>query len=501
MTKLRAHRIALVLVGVAAAHLWFIAFDDRLPRDLSFAYNDLEPAGAALVAGRWEFFFDILAQPAGWLNVSLAVVFEVLGRSPRLFRLFDVGWLMLLLGSSVRIARSLGGERAALSTVLLLAGMPLAVVLARLSWIHLPEAALLTAAAAVAVRDPELTRWRSLLGVAALTGAALLLRPSALVWAVGLCPLLFRAPWRRLAILVAVLAVSALPALGDLAPYLAGKLEVRERYAEQVEPLWVQLDVLVGLWTGVPAVIGAGLWLRSRPSPAPLGFLAVWALGPVAVWAVFRAGLENFLVLAPALALAGGLGLARHRHGVLLSALGAGLLWTVQFVPTGPAEAIWGRLPGTTPGWYRESLLDLYRPWSGYGAGEVRDLLDATCPSAEPRRCLVVVEDGLFHPDPEDPGRLGLFLMHEDRVDLRIAHQDRGPLPGAAAVVRFACAGRTAGEPVDLPDLRVVWSRDVGQDCTVAWWVPGGRLVRPDSLPAPHPGRLSAPRELQAPER
>jgi hypothetical protein len=333
------------------------------------------------------------------------------------------------------------------------------------------------------LRDPELDRrrtWALGIGCAAL---ALSLRPSAAVWVLALVPIVRGASRRRLFVAAVVLGVATVPALGEVGPYLSGKLAIRENYAARVAPLGQQLLTLIGPWVGLPALAGTALWIRSRPVHPARWTLSAWLVGPFVAWAVFRAGLENFVVLAPALAIAGGLGLATGRRGLLLAGLGFALLTGVQVVPTDTAETVWERLPGTTPGWYRESLGDQFRPWSGYGAREFPRLLDAVCPTQAEHRCLVAAEQGLFSPDTEDPGRLGLLLLGERRVDLRVVSQERAPLPGAAAVVRFECPGDSDVRRVQLPGLGVVWSRDVGQDCTVSWLVPGGQAVRPEALP------------------
>lgn len=476
-------RTLLVIAVLVSAQLRFVWLDDRLPRDLSFTWRILESCLVALSEGRWDQIPRLLGETAGWLNLAVAGLFQLTGPSPGLFRALDGLWLAVVLGATASTARTLGGPRAGLGAVLLLGGTPLVVVLARLTWVHIPETALLTLALAALVRDPALAQRRTwLLGLVP-AGLAIALRPSALVWAAALMPLIGAAPRRRRLGAVGLLVLCALPAVSELAPYLEGKFAIRESYAARVAPLHQQLITLIGPWVGVPAVTGAALWAWTRPTHRVLWTLGAWTLGPIAAWAVFRTGLENFVVLAPALAIAGGVGLASGRRGLLAASVGFALLTGVQVVPPPVAEAVWGRLPGTTPGWYRESLGDQFRPWSGYGATELPQLLDAVCPTSAARRCLVAVERGLFHPDSEDPGRLGLLLLDEQRLDLHPVGQRDRLLPGAAAVVRFDCPGLPETRQVQLPGLAPVWSRDVGQGCTVTWLVPGGQAVRPGSLP------------------
>ncbi len=476
-------RTWLVVALLVAAQLRFVWLDDRLPRDLSFTWRLLESCLTVLREGRWDQVPRLLGETAGWLNLAVAALFQATGPDPRLFRALDLAWLGLIAGGTASVGKTLGGPRAGLAAVLLLGGLPLVVVLARLTWVHVPETALLVTALAGLVRDPDLAQRRTwALGIGA-AGLAVALRPSAAVWVLALAPLIARAPRRRLLAAAVVLAVCAVPAASEVGPYLSGKLAIREAYAARVAPLPHQLATLVGPWAGLPAVAGAWLWLRRRPQGPVRWTLLAWTAGPFAAWALFRAGLENFVVLAPALAIAGGLGLATGRRGLVAAGLGFALLTGVQVAPTATAERIWSRLPGTSPGWWRESLGDQFRPWSGYGARELPALLDAVCPTREPRRCLVATERGLFHPDTEDPGRLGLLLLDERRVDLRVASQEPGPLPGAAAVVRFDCPGLPPVPPVALPNLGEVWARDVGQDCRVQWLVPGGRAFRPEALP------------------
>jgi hypothetical protein len=482
MTRLD-RRAWLVVLVVVAAQMRFVVLDDRLPRDLSFTWRMLESSMAAWTHHRWDQFPRMLSETAGWLNLAVAGVFQLTGPGPKLFRALDVVWLGLMMASTRSVARTLGGPRAGLAAVLLLAGLPLAIVMARLTWVHVPETALLVAVLAVVVKDPELRHRRTHFSGLALAGLALTLRPSAMIWLAACLPVVWGAPRRRRRQMLAGLLICAVPALMELGPYLTGKLAIRQDYAARVAPLFDQLLTLVGPWAGLPALIGVYLWFRTKPASPVRWTLAAWMVGPFLAWGVFRAGLENFVVLAPGLAIAGALGLARGRRGLVAAGLGFALLTGVQVAPTDTAENLWGRLPGATPGWYRESLGDQFRPWTGYGATELPRLLDAVCPTRAANRCLVAVEQGLFFPDSEDPGRLGLLLLDEQRVDLRIVSQEPRPLPGAAAVVRFECPGQPQGVRVALPDLGPVWTQDIGQGCTVQWLVPGAKAIRPQALP------------------
>ena len=316
-----------------ALHIDFALRDQRLPRDLGLFYQRVPLLWAALHgtgrAGAWK----LLGGTGGWYELALAGWLSLTGRSAQAFMLVDAGWLLALLWLCGQAAAALAGKEraraAALSAVLLAAGTPVLILRARVSWLHLPEAVLVLAAAVPWLRDPTLERGSVRM---ALFGAlALLLRPSALAWLVplGLALALGRPPRRRLLAVGGTWLLAALPALWSLPGYLAPKLAGRERYALDVPGLAAQFMPTMGPL--LPAVALIGLVLAPRRLRGR--FLLAWVLLPALLWLAFRAGLDNFLVGPAALAILAGAGLS------ILAAprLGAGGPPLLAVAPAPPA--------------------------------------------------------------------------------------------------------------------------------------------------------------------
>ncbi|RME22859.1 MAG: hypothetical protein D6798_14795 [Deltaproteobacteria bacterium] len=484
----------LVIGLVIAAHLAFLVVDVRLPRDLSLAHGSLPDLLASLQAGRIGPWLRSLVGPGGWYTGAYAAVLATLGVRPEVFGLVDLAWLTTVMAGGALLARHLWGPRAGLIAALLLGSLPAVVVLARESWIHLPEAGLVLVAANAWRASPA--RWRpgpTLVFVLA-SAAALALRPSGLVWLVPLGLAVATDPARPhpRAWVPGIALVGLLPWLVRLPQYLTAKLEARDRYLADVSPLPDQLRELLG-GPGLVAV-GLGLLLSlALPRRPGLRLLQAWALLPVLLFAVARAGIDNFILGIVAAALLAAGGLARlSAGGVLLAAIAFALFTVPQWLPpTTPGIAAAGRLLHLAT---RPALRNTYRPNRAWGLPQLRALIEATCGASA---CTVAVDQGLSQPYGEEPGHLERIFLDPDRlelVELRAGppdHPDR-----IDALIHYDCGGLDAAwrrrYPASLDALTALladgrlqpaWSRQVDETCRPIWFTPGGEVAHPERLP------------------
>lgn len=506
------------LAAVIAGHLGFIIRDPRLPRDLGLYYARVPALYHALASplAAAGTLLEAIREPGGGYQVLLATLLRVVGRGPVAFQLVDLAWLSALLVLAHRFARRAWGPWAGLAAVLVAGSIPAVFVYARTAWIHVPEAALLLAVAVAWQADPRLER-RPTVALAGLAGAAaLLLRPSALIW-IGL--LLALAAWRargerpnprHAAAVLITWGLCTLPPLLSLDDYLQAKIEARARYAAAVPGLGEQLFVTVGPVAGGIAALGAlfTLWPPRRRSTA---LLWLWALTPALLFALFRAGIDNFTISAVALALLGAAGLGRRPAlGLPVAAVAFALVQVPQWLPP-PDPGTWGQHLGGRLGLaLKPSFRNPYVPHTAGHGTAVGDLLAATCPPTE-GRCLVAVDQGLFQPFAEDPGALEIFLGGYDTVEIV-------PLAGLTArpavlpirgLAHYDCPEMDEKwrerHPESLDTLRAlgkahrlqpVWSADVGEGCRFTWLAPDGTVAAPELLPGEREGSPQVPPEL-----
>ena len=225
--------------------------------------------------------------------------------------------------------------------------------------------------------------------------------------------------------------------------------------------------------------------------------LTVWILVALLLWATFRAGMDNFTPIGPAIAILAGLGLARIGPWGAIPALAAGALFVVpQWLPfDARGHPILTHTLHITVG---SHPLNWYIPWQGFGPDEVEALLEASCPENHAQRCVVAVDHGLMLPFAEDPGALELFLMGADHVHLvpLRGHQVPPRLVQLHALSSFDCMDQkedwreryqfskdTLQQLIGTHDLQPVWTDLLWGRCGYLWMTPEGALVTPDALP------------------
>ncbi len=482
---------AVALLAVAATALHFLR-DRRLPRDPGLYWAELPPVDAALDAGDPAAAMAALARPGGWLVVGVALAARLVP-GPVLFEALSVAAIGAVVASAGALGGQVGGRRGAWTGALVAAGMPLVVVIGRLPWIHLYEAALLGPLLALLARDggrgaPHRVAAAALLGLALAS-----LRHSGLVWLVCCLPLLRGRGWG----LLVPWGLGALPTAAALPAYLGAKAAARAGYAARLPGLLPQLASLVGAGPGLAAVLGLVGRARARRSPAGAGAGApgdrldavagLLAAATLAMWALFQAGLDNFCPLVFALVVGAGRGAGRGR--VAVAAAGAAALGLQSAWPGGA-----------------DRLDDLRRPWTGPGPEAVRALITAACPAGP---CRLGASSSLFHPHGEEPGRLELWMLgmaDTTLTDLRQGGRDLlrarpdGVLDwecrrtGAAWRQRFPQSDRWQRYAARRLEMGPAWVVPFDADCQLVLWTPGGALAGPTpAAGAPPPGRERAP--------
>lgn len=508
----RAWTIATTTLVLAAvgSDVLFVFKDPRVPVDPGRYYLSVP-----------EFYWSLghpldalialpsaVLEPTGWYQWAIAVVLRIFGRNPRVFALLGAFWLAVILGATARVARRLGGTAAGFAAVALVVATPTVTIFARTSWLHVPEAALSTALLAVFAADVKLSRWRTVAVMAVLGVLIMQLRESGLVWVGSLVPLVLwgafprdRSAWRRLLMLGAAWFLGTIPALIHIRSYLLGKFGARARYVLATPPLAQQY--LESLATPVAIVVAVGmacflLRLRSRWKDRQVEVaLVAWGLMPILLFAIFHASFTNYTPYVPAVAIAAAVGLTSVHPFmalvplVVLCNLCRGWIPVRRPVDLGPN----GR--PMLPGKYAMPM----RPWVGWSSADISRLLDATCTSNGWHTCHVVVEQGLWQPSMEEYGLLGLFLLAEDRVELRTVYD----VPKAGwerydidALALFYCGADDDGFRRRAPDsgiralqliqshgLAVSWADKVDAKCAFYWLTPYGKLARPDLAPKP----------------
>lgn len=524
----RRRRIALAVILVTGLlpilqHLHFILVDQRMPRDLGNFYNDLPDFWRQLHGQQARFGPDGPPQPwdsGVWYEWLLALWLSITGPGGPAFRVFDLVWqsaILLFVGmGAAALVRLVDRPRepdngsdtearaltAAAFALVLTGSMRSLVVMPRLSWIHVVELALLFGAAVPWLRDPTLRR--GFLPTALLGALVLLLRSSGLPWIAPLALAILvgvggrRPDLPRLAFIGTAWFLAALPSLIGIVDYLGPKLNSRARYAQNVAPFTEQVLDLAGPFAPVAAL--AGVLLAGRKLlGVPQGLLLIWALSPLALWAIFRAGMDNFLVGFAAFAILASLGLARRPAIGAVLVLPGWLLITLPRVLPAPApESTAARLLQRAHLSVRPTLRDVYVPFTEWGHPQLEALLDATCPQTG--TCVLAVDQGLLVPYSEDAGTLETFLLGRgnglDLLDLRSGrHGQTGTRVNA--LITYDCGWQDQPWRQRFPNslerlqmtiksqrLRTAWMATVGGECIVHWLTPGGRVPRAELLPS-----------------
>ena len=498
-----------VVLLTLALHLVYLSQDTRLPADLGQYYVPLPGVFHALNGGSWQGVWPALIErPGAWYNLLTAVWLTGVDKSAAAFQMLDLIWFggLLFIGSSV--GSVLGGERGRLAFATVLCALPMVVLSARTSWVHVPEAALLLAMLRIWLGDPTLSKRLSIVGLGLLGALAIGLRPSALPWLGLLSGAMLwgfqgqRPKWPSLAWILAIWALSCIQILPYLETYLAAKAMARARYLERVPELLPQLIGAVGVLGSLAAVAVGVLGFR-RPD----GVLALaWGFVVVSLLLTLSsgAGVDNFLPLA--------LGLAIIAAQTAQRRPWTGAIWAVpllglalpQICTELPKDGALSQAFGALRIPAHPGSKNRLRPFEDLVADELLQLIDASCPYPE-APCTILVDQGLFQPYGESIGELPLFLASESQAHL--LSLARGELPqtlNPAALVHWSCTGEEQQEEEriwrsrypqsgrnlmtvsETHSLRLVWQRPI-RNCTLMWLAPGGSVPAMERLPFPGP--------------
>ncbi|MFT5681974.1 MAG: hypothetical protein ACI8RZ_002892 [Myxococcota bacterium] len=494
-----------VVVAVVVAQVSFLLADGRIPSDQGLYYRDLPQRYADWQALDLSAIMTSLGESTGWYNALIALAMVVFGVSPQLFATFGAVWVGLILVGVGLIARKLHSPAAGLAAVCLAAAMPAVFLMGRTAWIHTPETALILTLVAVWVWDRTLEHRRTVVALALLGMLTVALRPSGVIWVGMLTPLLMvHAPrrWLRIGAVALSWLVSLAVPLDNAEHYMLAKAQARERYADQLPDLMVQIIALVGhLPLGVVAVgLVAGIisLLVRRPKTweSLIVVLLLWPGGSLLLWSLFQAGLDNFPLIAPGLAILGGWGLARLGRPLALLGVPVFLLvYIPQWVPTASLMSL-HRIPGAGLYLHGSDIKNHYRVYQRYGWADLQALIAATCGEAQ---CIVAVDQGLLEPFSEDIGALELFLTEADDTVKLVSIRNGTPHSSLDinALVEFHCDSEADlqwrqrfPQSIDnlttiLSDykLQPVWSRPVRNGCEVIWMTPEGALLDADAMP------------------
>ena len=501
-----------VVLLTLALHLAFLGQDTRLPSDLGQYFVPLPALYGAMQGGPGEGVWDaLISRPGAWYNLLCALWLSVVGKSSAAFQMLDLISFaaLLFIGSSVGKqlgGEGVGGERARLAFASVLCALPMVVLSARTSWVHVPEATLLLAMLRLWIGDPTLSKRRSIAGLSALGALAIGLRPSALPWLALLSSAMLwgiegqRARWRSLAWILGIWALSCLQMLPYLETYLAAKAMARARYLERVPELLPQLVGAVGVLGGLASVAVGVLSLRK-----PDGLVALaWAFVGVSLLLTLSsgAGVDNFLPLALGLAILAALATRRRPWTVGIWALPLLGLTLPQLSTELPKDGALSRVFGALRIPAHPGPNNRLRPFEDLAADEVIQLIEASCPdSSDP--CTILVDQGLFSPYGESLGELPLFLGSYLRPSLVSLARDELPEDlEPDALVHWSCtspeqleeeriwrsrypqSGRKLMSLSETHELRLVWQRPI-RSCTLMYLAPGGRVADMERLPFP----------------
>jgi hypothetical protein len=510
--RIKANIYELAAAGVIAllvlAQVWFVYQDTRVIWDpgrylikVPEYYWSFESASTAFAA-----LPSALVDSSGWYQWGVAASMRIFGRDPWVFEGWAVGWFAMTLISSAVLARRLAGGAAALAAVGLVGSVPSVTVFARTAWIHIPEAALLMTALAIYVNDLRLERKATVVWMILLGALTIQLRESGLIWVATMGPMILYGtwrlggpiPWKRVALVGISWMIAVIPPMIRMVEYLEAKLGARERYLLQTPPLKEQFVESLSLPVAILCLVGGiFLLIELRRRFHPVGALLLsWALVPILLFMIFYAGFTNYTPYMTAICVAAACGLTWIDGSIALVPI---LVLSVVFQAWWPEPLLEEAVEGMDLG--RTELRKRMRPVAGWGGTDVVALLDASCKEERWHSCRVVVDQGLFYPASEEYGFFELFLLGEDRVELRTLYDD--PELGwegyeIDALVLFRCGEQDEGYLRRAPDairrglkmiedqnLEVVYSDKVDDYCSYYWFTALGWNAESELLPVP----------------
>ena len=500
---------AVVVLSLVTAQIWFVVQDTRVIWDPGrylikvpeyyWSFESVSSAVGVLPSAAWD--------STGWYQWIVALSMRIFGRDPWVFEAWAVFWFALTLVSSAVLAHRMAGGAASLAAVALIGAVPSVTVFARTAWIHIPEAALLMTALAIYVDDLRLERRRTVFWLVILGALTIQLRESGLIWVATMGPMILlgtwprigsRFPWTRVVSVGACWVLAVVPPLIRMVEYLEAKLGARERYILQTPPLKEQFVESLSLPVAVLCLVGVIFFtieLRRRFHPVG-ALLLLWGAVPILLFMIFYAGFTNYTPYMTAVCVAAACGLTWIDGSVAILPV---IILSIVFQAWWPEPLLEESVESMDLG--RVELRKRMRPVAGWGGTDVVALLDASCTDERWHSCKVVVDQGLFYPGSEEYGFFELFLLGEDRVELRTIYDEpdggwdgyeidvfaifRCGLQDDGYLRRAPDAIRRGLGLIEEHDLELIYSDKVDDFCSYHWFTPEAWNADSDLIPEP----------------
>lgn len=414
-------------------HVRFSIRDQRPPTDLGHYYTAFKRIYEGWSVGE-GLHLAILDTPYSLVLVLVSMVF---GPSVGLMEAIDGLWLAVLLAGTWAVARSLAGPLAGAASVLLVAGAPQTVVIARTHWIHHPETAALIGALGVWALSPAVRTWRHSVAIAVLLFFGETIRQTGLPFGLPVAAVIFGTAWlagaRARLVPIAVAAVAGVAWYApSLASYLRHKSASAAGYAASVHhPLlhFVEALTLPLLLVALPlAALGCRALRRRDATAAVVVLCLLWIAGAVAAVSLYSVGADNFPMAVVALGILAGLGAASlaevwPRPGAPRAAVAViGAL--ALFIQGGSlvSEARLRPLQFMVRPWGSSGSMNYLRVyWNPLTLDQVVPYVQQACApvaSTPGARCELLTSQGLFNPSWEDAGGFALFLAGVENVEV-----------------------------------------------------------------------------------
>ena len=376
--------------------------DNRPLVDLGRYYQAIPDWWMFAESPSFEMFIMLITQMGGWLNAVLALLIWLTNDQKILF----MGYAILTSGI---FWWSLKRESPLVGWCIIM--QPIWQVGWRTQWIHALETSLVLCVWQAWHRN----RMSMMTGIVSML--AVWLRPSALIWLLGMC--LWDCVRGRVRGQHHILIGSCLGIIliwPHIMQYVLGKMSVPEIH-------WSLIDQ-IGRHGGLIPTVLMMIIVVCRISNIETRYwmCACWVLMALSISILAGVGLDNFPLFFVGLAvLSGSVELSKQRQMVVIA-----LSITVHLIPF--LSLLPERMsPVVHMNTIRDTVYDFQRPIKNpidaLSVSDLHGILERECQFSQPH-CLVVTTGFLFHPHRESHGRLA--LLSKDLKQLKLKRQSCG---------------------------------------------------------------------------